>query len=322
MHDGSDNCVEAGAIATSSKNPDHWVQPNGPLPDARHLPTSTALSPAEANLVAMEGLQTCYRHGDRETGLSCTNCGNYMCPDCSVDAVVGQRCLDCHRSLGTTRVSRGVGDAGLGPVVRGLIVINALVFVAALVPGLAELVEPLIQYNFRVTSGRWWTLLSAAFVHFELWHIGFNMYALYRLGPQLESQLGAGPFLGVYLTSAVTGGIAGYILGGPGFGQVGASGAIYGLAGLLMYAWWPERNQRRGDRGWQFVLLLVGVGIVLPIVFPQWRLSWQGHLGGLIGGLMIAAGWDLFPLDSRRAKILFAIAPGVLILGLVALSVW
>ena len=75
-----------------------------------------------------EGLSHCYRHPDRETGLACSNCGNPICPDCSVDAAVGQRCLDCHKAIGTTRVSRGTGAAALGPVTKALLVINIAVY--------------------------------------------------------------------------------------------------------------------------------------------------------------------------------------------------
>ena len=266
-------------------------------------------------------LPHCYRHPDRETGLSCSNCGNPICPDCSVDAVVGQRCLDCHKSIGTTRVERGSALAGaLGPVTKALIAANVAVYLIGNFS--PSTVDALVQWNQQIQlEGTWWTLVTSAFLHTQIWHIGLNMYALYILGPRIERQLGPGPFLGLYMLSAVTGGLGGYLLGGLNFAQLGASGAIYGLAGYMFWQWWPTRQTPRGREGWRFVLWLVGVGILVPMFIPNF-ISWQGHLGGLIGGLAVAAGWDIFNVKSRTNRMIFAFLPAVALLGVVALSVW
>ncbi|MDH3193090.1 MAG: rhomboid family intramembrane serine protease [Acidimicrobiia bacterium] len=269
-----------------------------------------------------QGLQHCYRHPDRETGLACSNCGKPICPDCSVDAVVGQRCLDCHKEIGTTRVSRGTGIAALGPVTKALLAINLAVYVLQWLPGGAEFVFPFVQVNSSITNeGTWWTLLTSAFIHFDLWHIGFNGYALYVLGPRVEARLGTGPFLGLYMFAAVTGGVGGYLLGGPGFAQIGASGAIYGIAGYLFWQWWPARRTPQGRQGWQLVLWLVGIGIILPFALGGF-ISWQGHLGGMVGGLLVAAGWDTFRITDRVKRTAFAIVPAIAILAFIAASVW
>lgn len=243
-----------------------------------------------------------------------------------MDAVVGQRCLDCHKEIGTTRVSRGTGMAALGPVTRALLAINIAIYIAIFVlqrsPGGADLVLPFIQVNSSITNdGTWWTLFTSAFIHFDLWHIGFNGYALYVLGPRVEARLGAGPFLGLYVFAAVGGGVGGYLLGGPGFAQIGASGAIYGIAGYLFWQWWPTRRTSQGRQGWQFVLWLVGIGILLPFALPV-PISWQGHLGGLVGGLLVAAGWDILGITDRAKRTAFAIVPAIAILALIAASVW
>lgn len=270
-----------------------------------------------------EGLSHCYRHPDRETGLACSNCGNPICPDCSVDAAVGQRCLDCHKAIGTTRVSRGTGAAALGPVTKALLVINIAVYLLQMTRGGADLVLRFVQVNSSIVAdGTWWTLVTSAFIHFNLWHIGFNGYALYVLGPRVEARLGAGPFFGLYMFSAVMGGIGGYLLGGLGFAQIGASGAIYGIAGYLFWHWWPSRRSAQGRQGWQLVLWLVGIGIVLPFALGGGFISWQGHFGGLIGGLLVAAGWDLFGITDRVKQTIFALAPAALVLAGIAVSVW
>jgi membrane associated rhomboid family serine protease len=69
------------------------------------------------------------------------------------------------------------------------------------------------------------------------------------------------------------------------------------------------------------VLWLVGIGIVLPFALGGF-ISWQGHFGGLIGGLLVAAGWDLFGITDRVKRTVFALAPAALILAGIAVSVW
>ena len=119
----------------------------------------------------------------------------------------------------------------------------------------------------------------------------------------------------------MTGGVGGYLLGGPGFAQIGASGAIYGIAGYLFWQWWPARRTPQGRQGWQLVLWLVGIGIILPFALGGF-ISWQGHLGGLVGGLLVAAGWDTFRITDRVKRTAFAIVPAIAILAFIAASVW
>ena len=85
-----------------------------------------------------------------------------------------------------------------------------------------------------VSDGAYWQLMTSAFTHVEIWHIGFNMLALWVLGPQLELAIGRARFLALYLISALAGSTLVYWLADPGGTTLGASGAIFGLMGALL----------------------------------------------------------------------------------------
>jgi membrane associated rhomboid family serine protease len=155
-----------------------------------------------------------------------------------------------------------------------------------------------------VADGAWWQLVTSQFTHVQLWHIAGNMLALWFLGPQLEAVLGRSRFLALYLLSGLAGSVAVLWLSGE-FGlTVGASGAIYGLFGALGVV----AHKVGGD-----LRSLVGLLVVnLFITFAVPNISWQGHLGGLAGGALIAALLVYAP-RQRRAALQWA--------GLAALSV-
>lgn len=133
-----------------------------------------------------------------------------------------------------------------------------------------------------VSDGAFWQLLSSAFTHVDLWHIGFNMLALWFLGPQLEQAIGRTRFLALYLVSALAGSTLVYWLADPSGSTIGASGAVFGLMGALLVIAFKVGGNLQPILGWigiNFLITLVGRGFI----------SWQGHLGGFLGGVLIAA---------------------------------
>ena len=156
-----------------------------------------------------------------------------------------------------------------------------------------------------VSQGAWWQILTSAFTHISPMHIGFNMLALWFLGPQLERVLGLGRFVALYALSALAGSAAVYWLADPDSTTVGASGAVFGLMGALLVIAW----RRGGDL--QNLLMWLGINIAFTF-FGGAGISWQGHLGGLAGGLAIAG---IYMLDRGRAS-----ARTWLLLGLVGLA--
>jgi membrane associated rhomboid family serine protease len=143
-----------------------------------------------------------------------------------------------------------------------------------------------------VSDGAYWQLLTSAFTHLEIWHIGFNMLALWFLGPQLEQAIGRGRFLALYLLSALAGSTVVYWLAAPGSSTIGASGAIFGLMGALLVLAFKVGGNTQPILGWigiNFLITVVGRGFI----------SWQGHLGGFLGGLVIAVVLAYSPRERR-----------------------
>ena len=237
----------------------------------------------------------CYRHPDRETGVSCSECGRGICPDCMVFAPVGIRCPDhAGRAQGTARVSTGVRRAayeGTGALVtKVLIALNVLVFLANLAQGssfsqtsgsLFEKGALFISVPFfpgGLADGEWWRLLTAAFLHGSIIHLGMNMFVLWFVGAPVEQAIGRGRFLALYIVSGLAGS-AGALLFDPHAITVGASGAIFGILGAALVLEW-QRNFVLGGQA----LGLIVINLVLTFAIPN--ISIGGHLGGLAGGAL------------------------------------
>jgi membrane associated rhomboid family serine protease len=144
-----------------------------------------------------------------------------------------------------------------------------------------------------VVDGAYWQLATSMFTHVSLMHIGFNMLALWFLGPQLEAVVGRARFLAIYLLSGLVGSAFVYWLTPEFTPTVGASGAIFGLMGALLVI------VRKVGGDYRQILLWLGLNAIIT-VFGRGFISWQGHLGGLIGGVLIAAVLVYTPRAHRR----------------------
>lgn len=239
----------------------------------------------------VETSPVCYRHPDRVTGLSCSECGKPLCHECSYDAAVGQKCAECAKPVGRNRVITARQMRQSTPVVTGILALTIVAFLVQLQnPGFEA---DFLQSNRQIANGEWWRIFTAAFLHGGYMHIGFNMYALWLFGPSLERQLGSAPFAALYMAAAAAGGAAYYLLGSP-FGRaVGASGAIFGLFGAWLVGSYRSRNTPAGAAQFRSLLLLLGINLALPFLIPL--IAWQAHLGGLIAGAAIMAIWLRLP---------------------------
>jgi membrane associated rhomboid family serine protease len=251
--------------------------------------------------------RTCYRHPDRVTGLSCSECGRPICTECMTMAPVGIRCPEhSGGAQGMQRMTRGARRAayeGVGAkVTRALIGINVAVYVAELATGggvngvgskiyeKGVLIASAIDSNGNlvgVAHGDWWRLVTSAFLHYGPFHLILNMLALYWFGSLLEQRIGSGRFLALYIVSGLAGS-AGALVLDPLTPTVGASGAIFGIlgAGLIM-----EHFQRDYVFGGQALGIIV---LNLVITFSVSSISIGGHIGGLIGGMAATLGLTRF----------------------------
>jgi membrane associated rhomboid family serine protease len=264
-------------------------------------------------------MATCYRHPSRETGVSCSNCGRPICPDCMTTTPVGMRCPECARQK--TQVKTLRNTARRPQVTIALIAINVAVF---LTEGSFTLSgqptgkiyeEGALFGSIRgvptlgVAHGQWWRIVTSGFMHENLIHIGFNMYVLYILGQMLEPALGHLRFGVIYAVALLTGSF-GALLVTPHSPTVGASGAVFGLMGAAAV----EMRAR------QIPIMQSGVGglilLNLVISFALPGISWGGHIGGLIGGAVAAL---VFQLGTRYRSQALALA-GCAVIGVAAFA--
>jgi len=269
-------------------------------------------------------MATCYRHPSRETGVSCSNCGRSICPDCMTPTPVGMRCPECASDRTKVKTIRSVGSDPR--VTYALIAINVIAFLASGQFGVQggggsdlfrrfALDGPDIAINHE-----YWRLVSGGFLHAGLLHIGFNMYLLYILGQMLEPEMGSVRFALLYF-AALLAGSAGALLLTPNTYTVGASGAVFGLMGatfLLM----RSRGMAPMAGG---IFGSIGGLILINLVFSfaLSGISIGGHIGGLIGGGLVALA---FQYADRAGQPLLAYAGAVSVgalatgLGLAAAS--
>ena len=171
------------------------------------------------------------------------------------------------------------------------------------------------------TSHQYYRLLTSGFLHWNIIHIGLNMWALYNLGPTVERALGRLRFGLVYVAALLAGG-AGAVIVSPHSLSAGASGALYGLFGALVIVYRREGiDVMRSGLGISILINFV-ITVTLPGTLPG--ISLGGHVGGFVGGL--AAAWIAVhgsqALGSTKAAFvaLCALLPLLLALGVLAVS--
>jgi membrane associated rhomboid family serine protease len=241
-------------------------------------------------------MPTCYRHTDRETGVSCSNCGRPICPDCMTSTSVGMRCPECARQKTKVHTMRNM--QAQPTVTIALIAVNVLMYFGSRQgPGMADLG----LFGPAVADGEIWRLVTGGFLHAGIFHLAMNMYALYWLGQMLEPILGNARFAALYAASLLAGSF-GALLVSPNSFTVGASGAVFGLMGAAVVL-----ARRRGiDLMASGLLPVVGLNLAITF-FPGTNISIGGHVGGLIGGALVMLALD----EVARRRLPKALAYGV-----------
>lgn len=260
----------------------------------------------------------CYRHPQRETGISCVRCERPICPECMISASVGFQCPDCVRgggqgsSAGPAPAGHTVRDARPRTIAGGaltsdprlltkiLIGINLAVWFMALAVGdhfvnaldlVGRAYDPGTNSLVGVAEGQWYRLLTSVFLHQQPIHIAFNMLSLWWLGGPLEAALGRARYLTVYLLAGLGGSALSYLLAAQNQPSLGASGAIFGLLGATAVLMRRLRYDMR-----PVIALLV---LNLLFTFTWANISWQAHVGGLVVGTVVAYGMVHAPREKR-----------------------
>ena len=248
--------------------------------------------------------------------------GSIVCPNCGrLVGVQDEKCFGCGRVnpglWGFAPLLQRIGlDVGFTQIVftvcGALYVITLLSdpasigrggFLSLLSPGQRPLflfgasgALPVFGY------GRWWTVLSAAWLHGGLLHIAMNMMWLRDLMPAVARMFGGARLVIIYTVSAATGFALTSVMGilplpgllaGAGF-TIGASAPLFGLFGALIV--YGDRTGARamGQQVWRWVIIFVVIGLIVPFI-DNWA-----HLGGFAGGYVAASILDPLRRESPR----------------------
>lgn len=153
------------------------------------------------------------------------------------------------------------------------------------------------KFTPLVKAGEWWRLITCMFLHSGVMHLAVNCYSLYNLGGLSERLFGSARFLAIYLASGLWGSIASTLLSDPMSVSIGASGAVFGVAGSLFYfaAAYPRHFMALAGR--RFITVVVAN---LIIGFAAGGIDGIAHAGGLVGGFAVSFALG-FPYETPEA---------------------
>ena len=237
----------------------------------------------------------CNYHSEKDTNVKCSRCEKYICVDCMRSASIGYQCPAC--ASDSTPVIKGIDRNRFIPNQKNTPVTKFLSISLIAIFLLQELTGTLLVKSFAlfaplVTSGEWWRLISAGFLHGSIIHLLFNVYILWVIGSQLESIVGNVKFIIIYFVSLLGGSVASYLFSPFGSYSIGASGAIFGLMGAMLVV------GRKRNLDISQITTLVAINVVIGFVLSG--IDWRAHLGGLAAGAFIA--WVLLNAISLKEK--------------------
>jgi rhomboid protease GluP len=262
----------------------------------------------------LERCPSCGQEFDRNFSASPTSS---ECPACAQQRAQAIRAAYMHQpraALSTTAF----------PVTIALIAANALVFalmvlsgVSALDPTPDQAIKFGADFGPLTLNGQWWRLATSMFVHFGIIHIGLNMWCLWNLGRAAEALMGRFSYLFAYFVSGIFGSIVS-VYWHPQIAGAGASGAIFGMAGVLVSFVYLKKtpshlqinSKMLGSLG-TFIAYNLIFGAAIP------GISNAAHIGGLVMGLAVGALLPnaSAPEPSRRARLSLLTAVSVIVLA-------
>src|SRR5262245_5053945 len=177
------------------------------------------------------------------------------------------------------------------PMTKAFLVINIIIFLLMAFAGGstndATLMAFGVKSNAEIAQGQWWRFITPIFIHIGLLHLLFNSYALWIVGPQVEKLYGSASFVVFYVLTGIAG-VAGSYVYHPYSISAGASGAIFGLFGVLLTFGLRYRKsippffKRAVGTG---VLPVIVINLIIGFTIPQ--IDNSAHLSGLLmGGLL------------------------------------
>ncbi len=203
------------------------------------------------------------------------------------------------------------------PAVMAIIGIDVFVYLLQILVG-REVVQTLALSPSLIAAGEWWRLLTPMLVHGGPLHLFLNMYILYIYGPHVEQAFGTVRFVLMFLIAGFMGSAFSYAFP-PDQASVGASGAIFGVVGVLVVYLFNRRRSRFMAAYLRGMGFFVIANLVLGFL-PGLNIDNFAHIGGLVGGVLLGLGFDrgrggdpASPLPLQAATALGVTALGVLL---------
>jgi rhomboid protease GluP len=176
------------------------------------------------------------------------------------------------------------------PVVMTIIGINVVVFILQNV--IAGFTDRFAMSPAAIADGEYWRLITPVFLHSEgfIFHIIMNCYILYALGPNVEQSFGSVRFAVMYLVAGFMGNVLSFVMP-PDVGSLGASGAVFGIAGVLLVYLFRRRRSAFVAQYLRSILFFIGINLAFGLLFRGGIDNWA-HIGGLLGGIVLGLGFD------------------------------
>ena len=289
---------------------------------------------ADPEVDTAEAVERCFRHPKEETRVHCTRCGRPICPACMHPAPVGHHCPVCvaeARREARLPVGRRARGAALrlrrpGALTAVLIAANLTAFAAEVVLSrgaalglgrgspLGALIDMGGMSPLLVAGGEWWRLITAMFLHVNLIHVGFNCLVLYQLGNAVEGTFGPLRMVAIYFVGGFLASTASYLLSEPRIVAVGASGAVFAIAGAWLAYNWRRRDLRWSAMNVQSIWIFLGLNLAMGFVFPN--IDHFAHIGGFVAGIAAGAVAEGFGPPSVRPVVRWAGFAALILVGI------
>jgi membrane associated rhomboid family serine protease len=231
---------------------------------------------------------------------SCLKCGTALAVnEEGVAPVLCDRCAGV--ATGRARKSMAMGSVGSYPVTTILLAINILAYIIPMVTGI-DLKGWGTNYGPLTLSGEYWRLFSAGFLHADILHIGFNMWCLWSLGRLSERLFGKWQTFAIYMVTGVGGALLS-IANKPEHGELGASGAIFGIVGAVMAGVkFGDLNISAGEKR-AILSSVVTFSVINFALGFSGNIDNMCHLGGFVTGLLIGLPMGAFARNSKMLQL-------------------
>lgn len=246
------------------------------------------MSTSDTRLTEQDDQLYCYGHPNEPTRLRCSRCERPICGRCAIPASVGQHCPECVAEARRSAPKVRTAMQATAPATMVIIGIIVFVYVLQILLG-GEVVGTLALSPSLIDAGEWWRLLSPILVHGSPLHLFLNMYILFLYGPNVEQAFGSVRFVLMFLLSGLMGSAFSYAFP-PDNPSVGASGAIFGVVGILVVYLFKRRRAQFISHYLRGMTFFIVANLIFGFLFPG--IDNFAHIGGLVGGALLGLGFD------------------------------